>query len=142
VILSNEFLSNYGFSYTGQLGTSSNPDKINFGDAMYFMAVTLSTVGYGDFSPTGHGSRALIFCIIIIGFTVLPVLVGDLADALKSQSRYAHKAPPMKGHIIVTGSLTINNLGTVLAELLSPEHLNEEELYAMNVVILSSSEPV
>lgn len=115
IVLSNWFLRDYGFSYTGQLGDPfGNTEAITFGDALYFMAVTFSTVGYGDFSPTGHGSRALLFFFIVVGFTYLPVLLGDLADVYGGGSRYPSKAPLMKGHVLITGRIHPGNLKIVL----------------------------
>jgi glucan phosphoethanolaminetransferase (alkaline phosphatase superfamily) len=51
-------------------------------DRAYFSFVTLSTVGYGDFSPAGDGSRALAVAEMLIGqiylVTVVSLIVANL----------------------------------------------------------------
>lgn len=48
-------------------------------DALYFSMVTMSTVGYGDLTPTSAGSRLFTCLYIIIGITVVFV---NIANAL------------------------------------------------------------
>lgn len=48
-------------------------------DAVYFTMATLSTVGYGDFSPSSRMSRLITVGIMFIGvFIIFPVLAGTI----------------------------------------------------------------
>ena len=53
-------------------------------DALYYSAVTLSTVGYGDFAPTSSAARLLVIwqlgtaMLMLLG--VFPLIVGRISD--------------------------------------------------------------
>lgn len=51
-------------------------------ETLYFSFVTLSTVGYGDFSPGSDGSRALAVSEMLIGqiylVTIVSLIVANL----------------------------------------------------------------
>ncbi len=57
--------------------TQVGPPRIShdFGDALYFSIVTLTTTGYGDFIPTGAG-RALAGLQAIVGYLTMGILVS------------------------------------------------------------------
>jgi hypothetical protein len=44
-------------------------------DAMYFSVVTLSTVGYGDFTPTTPEAKVFTIIYIIIGIGILTTFI-------------------------------------------------------------------
>jgi hypothetical protein len=68
----------------------SQPLKANFApsvdrvDALYFSAVTLSTVGFGDFVPTSSKARLLVLWELGTGMLMLlgvfPLIVGRISD--------------------------------------------------------------
>lgn len=54
-------------------------------DSVYFSVVTISTVGFGDFSPeTGAGKIFTIF-YILVGLGVFVTAVTTIADSILSQ---------------------------------------------------------
>lgn len=53
-------------------------------DAMWFMIVTMSTVGYGDRYPVTNPGRVLGAVIIVIGVGIFGTLTGYLANAFVS----------------------------------------------------------
>ena len=57
-------------------------------DAVYFSAVTLTTVGYGDLAPTTDASKIFAICYILGGLSIvatsLGVLIGSLQGTLES----------------------------------------------------------
>ena len=55
-------------------------------DAIYFSVVTLSTVGYGDFSPETTAGKIFTVVFIIVGFGLFVSAVTTLASVILSQS--------------------------------------------------------
>eukprot|EP00163_Fabomonas_tropica_P009944 TRINITY_DN19882_c0_g1_i1.p1 TRINITY_DN19882_c0_g1~~TRINITY_DN19882_c0_g1_i1.p1 ORF type:complete len:311 (-),score=118.94 TRINITY_DN19882_c0_g1_i1:243-1175(-) len=53
-----------------------------YGDTLYFMFTTLTTIGYGDIVPTTDGGRAFTSLAALLGLGVLGVLVGQLGESL------------------------------------------------------------
>ncbi|WP_338729598.1 ion transporter [Haladaptatus sp. DJG-WS-42] len=49
-----------------------NPTVNNFGDAFYFVVVTLTTVGFGDITPVTNAGRWVTVSAIIIGIIIIP----------------------------------------------------------------------
>ena len=60
-------------------------------DAVYYVIVTISTVGYGDFSPTKPGTRAVALIMIFSGtifiFPLLSAGVAYLSDHVTKWGR-------------------------------------------------------
>jgi voltage-gated potassium channel len=67
-------------------------------DAVWYMLVTMSTVGYGDYYPVSHLGRIIGSLIIVVGVGVFGTLTGFLANAFLSPSEaVAAVAPPDAG---------------------------------------------
>ena len=48
--------------------------------ALYFSVVTLTTVGYGDFTPTTDGTQIFTIIYILTGLGVLVALLSSVAE--------------------------------------------------------------
>jgi hypothetical protein len=64
-------LGTIGFHYIEGTGT--------WWDALYFSCVTLTTVGYGDLTPSTDGGKVLAIFFILIGLSVVAASIGILA---------------------------------------------------------------
>lgn len=51
---------------------------VTFLDAAYFAVVTMTTVGYGDITPTSQVGRGLTIAMILTGIALIPRQVGQL----------------------------------------------------------------
>lgn len=51
---------------------AANPDVANFGDAFYYVVVTLSTVGFGDILPVTRAGRWVTVASIIVAIILIP----------------------------------------------------------------------
>lgn len=69
-----------------ETSTGCGPAEIltHWGDAAYFSAVTMTTLGYGDYMPVNRRARMVVIWQLASGFLVLllvlPVLASRLAD--------------------------------------------------------------
>lgn len=70
-----------GFIY--QVEHPVNPAQFGtFLDAFYFSVVTMTTVGFGDVTPTTEAGRLLTVLMIMTGVVLVPWQVGDLVRRL------------------------------------------------------------
>ncbi len=61
---------------------SSNGDVDSFDDALWYVIVTITTVGYGDISPTSVGGRIAGAIIMIAGVFFMSLLTASLASIM------------------------------------------------------------
>ncbi len=66
--------------------TSPNAIIVTAEDALWYVIVTMSTVGYGDFYPVTTAGRVIGSIIIIVGVGVFGTLTGFLANAFLTPS--------------------------------------------------------
>ncbi len=60
----------YGVLGSLLLGAGFNPPITNLPSALYFVIVTMSTVGYGDILPKSENARLFVVSLIVLGLTV------------------------------------------------------------------------
>jgi len=63
-------------------------------DSIWYLLVTMSTVGYGDHYPVTDAGRAIGSLIIVVGVGVFGTLTGFLANTFLSPSEAAEAAAP------------------------------------------------
>ena len=74
--------------------TSPEANITTAGDALWYVIVTMSTVGYGDQYPVTQLGRAFGVLIIVVGVGVFGTLTGFLANAFLSPSTDTSHADP------------------------------------------------
>ena len=110
-------------------------------ESFYFVLVTVSTVGYGDITPDTDLTRAIVILIIIVGFSLIPVQVTTLVQALFFSPKYLgsyHKKPLAK-HVVIAGIVDFELLDRFLSDIFHPAHYSEGSV--IEVVILSPIPP-
>lgn len=83
--------------------TYFEPD-INFISGIWWSIVTLTTVGYGDISPTTGGGRAVAAIIMFFGIGLLGMLSANLATMMISRKLKENKGmgtTTLKKHLIL-----------------------------------------
>ena len=119
----------------------------DFGVAMYFVVVTISTVGYGDYSPASPAGRAVVCCMIIGFMVIVPVKISELADLLAMRSAWhtTYHAKPGYRNILIIGSvLEASEVEAFLEEFYHPDRMKNTKdatLQSTEIVIMSPVDP-
>jgi len=93
------------FIYAGAIyqaeHNANGEDFATFLDAVYFAVVTMTTVGYGDITPTTEAGRGLTIAMILTGIALIPTQVGNLIQQftkVQNSVRVACKDCGLLGH--------------------------------------------
>ena len=125
-----------------------NPDYRSYGlntqtkfhDFLYYMIVTIPTVGYGDIYPISEQGRVVMAILIVASTFLISKGTGILLILLETVSVYSretYKANNEIPHIIVCGKVTVDAMKNFCNELFHTDHGQSEK----NVVILDKSSP-
>mmetsp|Transcript_5041 Transcript_5041/g.6528 ORF Transcript_5041/g.6528 Transcript_5041/m.6528 type:complete len:334 (+) Transcript_5041:72-1073(+) len=60
-------------------------EEFTFTDATYFLMVTLTTVGYGDLTPTSQASRLFTLFFVLFGIAIVAVALVEIAEYIMKQ---------------------------------------------------------
>ncbi|KAF0698337.1 Aste57867_11057 [Aphanomyces stellatus] len=114
--------------------------QLHFHDSLYYILVTLSTIGYGDITPSRTISEFFVMGLIILVVTTVPEQIARLhalhVDSHAYDGAYVgHRAG--RGHVIVAGHVTFDSLADFLAEFYHPSR----GVVYLDVVVLSDEPP-
>jgi voltage-gated potassium channel len=112
----------YGVLGSYTFGSGFSPAISDFGSALYFTVVTMSTVGYGDITPHSTDARLFTVSLIVFGIMVFATSLTAVAGPLINQ-QMMHLLQPRKkrmirkDHIIVVGDnpLALNAIKALTA---------------------------
>lgn len=95
-----------------------------FFDAMYWSVVTISTVGYGDITPTTTEGRFIAMILIVSGITVISfstsIVVSAFTEKMETlqESRFFSDVERMRDYVVICG---FGRVGEVVAKKLAEE---------------------
>jgi voltage-gated potassium channel Kch len=114
--------------------------QTKFHDFLYFIVVTLSTVGYGDIYPLTEQGRVVIVMLILLALILIPKQTNELIKLMSISSVYAravYKSNPEVPHIVICGHVGVETLKNFCSELFHPDHGTQDK----NAVIIQNSLP-
>ena len=65
-------------------------NKLTFDSAIYFVVITIATVGYGDICPTSILSRFLIGILFLVALLILTMQTTELSQLFKVDIIYIY----------------------------------------------------
>jgi hypothetical protein len=128
----------------GVVWAKANGIWFDFGTSAYFVVVTMTTVGFGDFNPTTGLSRFLTSFLIIFTVVLVPMQTNELLSRINEQSVYnKRKYTVKKGHIhvLVAGAVNSNGLNYFVNEFFNADQLTEEIEAIVDMVVMAPSAP-
>lgn len=79
--------------------------EITWGDAFWYSAVSIATIGYGDLSASTPGARiGTVFFVMLVGLTSFSLFFGTVLDAVSTTASRAKKGlvrAMAKDHILI-----------------------------------------
>lgn len=133
-------LENEAFPNTFITDTKGNAalNPLYFHDSAYFIISGITTVGFGDFVPHSIAGR-IIVCLFIILFIV--AILGKWREILfifSNQSVIMYDfSHDMSKHIIITGSITANEIYEFWKEFFDESH---GKIYTKRIVVVINNE--
>jgi len=104
----------------------------SLGDALWMGLTTITTVGYGDISPSTAGGRIVtIICLYALGIAILAHIVTEFIEHrlwVNAEKKYGRWRWNMKDHILIVNTPTIdsdNYLHKLVQQIRSTPSLSE-----------------
>ncbi|XP_048514268.1 calcium-activated potassium channel slowpoke isoform X30 [Athalia rosae] len=117
----------------------TNPQHLSYWTCVYFLIVTMSTVGYGDvFCQTILGRTFLVF-FLLVGLAVFASWIPEITELAANRCKYGGQYKRERGrrHIVVCGHITYESVSHFLKDFL---HEDREDV-DVEVVFLHRKEP-
>ncbi|CAG9863865.1 unnamed protein product [Phyllotreta striolata] len=116
-----------------------NPHPLSYWTCVYFLIVTMSTVGYGDvFCHTVLGRTFLVF-FLLVGLAIFASCIPEIIDLIGTRPKYGGSLKNERGrrHIVVCGHITYESVSHFLKDFL---HEDREDV-DVEVVFLHRKPP-
>lgn len=103
-------------------GLGDNPNLNTFLDAIYWSGVTMSTLGYGDITPTTPAGRAVAMVLMVAGLVVVVLATSVVTSAFAErltflrEDRFLQDSKKIKDAVVIIG---YGKMGVCLAQMLS-----------------------
>ncbi|XP_068912593.1 calcium-activated potassium channel slowpoke isoform X3 [Tenebrio molitor] len=116
-----------------------NPNPLPYWTCVYFLIVTMSTVGYGDvYCHTVLGRTFLVF-FLLVGLAIFASCIPEIIDLIGTRPKYGGTLKNERGrrHIVVCGHITYESVSHFLKDFL---HEDREDV-DVEVVFLHRKPP-
>nr|XP_026492794.1 calcium-activated potassium channel slowpoke isoform X14 [Vanessa tameamea] len=116
-----------------------NAQSLSYWTCVYFLIVTMSTVGYGDvFCHTVLGRTFLVF-FLLVGLAVFASWIPEITELAAQRNKYGgrYNKDVRRRHIVVCGHITYESVSHFLKDFL---HEDREDV-DVEVVFLHRKEP-
>lgn len=115
---------------------------LKFHDYLYFVVVTLATVGFGDVYPQTELGRICAITIILTFLAIIPAQVEQLARQFGLSSKFARISMQQSKSksselVVILGNPQVDGYKSFLQELYHPDHGGLD----IQTVIMNSSSP-
>ncbi|XP_055617644.1 calcium-activated potassium channel slowpoke isoform X3 [Toxorhynchites rutilus septentrionalis] len=117
----------------------NNSQQLSYWTCVYFLIVTMSTVGYGDvYCETVLGRTFLVF-FLLVGLAVFASWIPEITELAAQRNKYGGKYTKdvRRRHIVVCGHITYESVSHFLKDFL---HEDREDV-DVEVVFLHRKEP-
>ncbi|XP_071748442.1 calcium-activated potassium channel slowpoke isoform X34 [Lepeophtheirus salmonis] len=116
-----------------------NGQKLNYWDCVYFLMVTMSTVGYGDIYCVTSIGRGFQVLFLLVGLALFASCIPEIIDLIGTRPKYGgtYKSERGRRHIVVCGHITYESVSHFLKDFL---HEDREDV-DVEVVFLHRAEP-
>lgn len=116
-----------------------NNQELSFGDSIYFIVVTLSTVGYGDIGAKTVSGRVFVTLFILLVLATFASFIPELAEFLFARSQYLGSYTKENGrkHVVVCGHINFASVSTFLTDFLHEDRSTPD----IDVVFINKKEP-
>ena len=99
----------YAVFGTYRLGDQFDPPITDLTSAIYFIVVTITSVGYGDITPVTMEARVFLISVIILGIAVVSISLGTtlgpaFLNRIEKITARRHKIMERSNHYIIVGS--------------------------------------
>ncbi|EEY69119.1 Voltage-gated Ion Channel (VIC) Superfamily [Phytophthora infestans T30-4] len=113
---------------------------MTFLDAIYFVCITIATVGFGDVAPKTNLGKAFDVALIFFAGALIPIQISGYSYILSRETAFDKKYEPDKStqHVLLCGE--VEN-GALLFFLHNWLHKDEERRTRRKVVILAPTLP-
>ncbi|CAB0004643.1 unnamed protein product [Nesidiocoris tenuis] len=129
---------NFQLENSGDPMDFANPQQLSYWTCVYFLIVTMSTVGYGDvYCQTILGRTFLVF-FLLVGLAVMASWIPEITELAANRSKYGGEYKrERRRHIVVCGHITYESVSHFLKDFL---HEDREDV-DVEVVFLHRKEP-
>lgn len=99
--------------------------NIEFNNSLYFVVVTIITVGYGDINPISTLGKIMTVGTLSITLVIIPQQTSELMRLIRMQSKYKRKEYKKSSdteHVVVTGFIELQAIKNFCEELFHEDH--------------------
>ena len=98
-------------------------DILKFHDVVYYMIISISTVGFGDITPISNPGKIVICLLIAFAIPYLEIIRSEIEKIFSLTSTYSlKKYKKKKSHLFLIGNCGPESYETCLQELYNEDH--------------------